>query len=188
MTIDEKLNNFYTSAIDDAEKKSVDILEEYKQSLKQIYDRHEEEELRKEEASILAERDSCIREKNKVLSTESIDIRKRSSEKTKELIDILYTDVEKQLVDYMKTPEYITFLEDQIMEAKNYSRGEEMTLYINSTDADKKAFLEGKAGIPLTISSINFLGGTRAVIHAKHILIDNSFSTKLSEGKESFIL
>lgn len=186
--MEEKLNNFYNAAIEDAKQQSVDIIEEYKNSLQQIFTDHKTEAMRKKEAAILAEEENCIRERNRILSGESIEIRKRASDKAKELIDILYADVEMQLVQYMKTPDYLTFLEKQIEDVKKFSKGDAITLYINPTDSDKKDRLEEKTGAQLTISATDFLGGTRAVIHTKHILIDNSFSTQLSEGKETFTL
>ena len=36
------------------------------------------------------------------------------------------------------------------------------------------------------MSEYSFMGGIRAVIPARHILIDNSFQTKLSEAKRDF--
>lgn len=188
MTMEEKLDNFYNAAIEDARQQSVSLIEEYNNSLQQIYNDHKAEALRKKDLLIHSEEENCIREKNKILSMDSIDIRKRASDRAKELIDVLYADVKQKLIEYMKNPEYLDCLEKQINEAKKYSRGEIMTLYINPSDEAKKTFLEEKTNVELTISATDFLGGTRAVIHTKHILIDNSFSTKLSEGKDTFTL
>ena len=41
--------------------------------------------------------------------------------------------------------------------------------------------------VTLTISAMPFLGGVRAVIPEKNILIDNSFETLLNEERENFI-
>jgi len=38
----------------------------------------------------------------------------------------------------------------------------------------------------IRISQYPFLGGTRAVIISKNVLIDNSFETKLKEAGENF--
>ena len=50
-----------------------------------------------------------------------------------------------------------------------------------------KASLEQKLSVTLTISAMPFLGGVRAVIPEKNILIDNSFETLLNEERENFI-
>ena len=44
-----------------------------------------------------------------------------------------------------------------------------------------------KLSVTLTISAMPFLGGVRAVIPEKNILIDNSFETLLNEERENFI-
>ncbi len=88
----------------------------------------------------------------------------------------------------MKTSEYFDLLAKQITEAKNFAGNEEVTIYINPTDISLKANLEANTKAVLTVSTIDFIGGTRAVIHDKNILIDNSFLTKLEEAKNSITL
>ncbi len=40
----------------------------------------------------------------------------------------------------------------------------------------------------MTVSEYSFMGGTRAVLPGRNILIDNSFESKLAGAKESFQL
>jgi vacuolar-type H+-ATPase subunit E/Vma4 len=86
----------------------------------------------------------------------------------------------------MKTYDKIDLLSKQIMEANVFARGEEIIIYINPSDESLKASLESKTGFTLTISATDFIGGTKAVIKTKNILIDNSFLTKLTEAKDDF--
>ena len=53
--------------------------------------------------------------------------------------------------------------------------------------AKRRLFLHGCPNKTLTISAMPFLGGVRAVIPEKNILIDNSFETLLNEERENFI-
>ena len=188
MTLDEKLDNFFTSAIDSATNQSIEIVSTYKQSLQSIYDDRKEAALRKAESSFRVESDNIIREKNRKLSNESIDIKRRVVDKTSELTDKIFKDVEKLLEEFMTTTPYEDLLAEQITAANLFARGEEITIYINPSDASRKSSLETKTGVELTISTRNFVGGTRAVIHANSILIDNSFLSKFSEAKNSFTL
>ena len=41
-------------------------------------------------------------------------------------------------------------------------------------------------GIAIRISDYSFLGGIRAVIPGRHILVDNSFQTRLEEARHNF--
>ena len=61
-----------------------------------------------------------------------------------------------------------------------------MVVYINPSDADKKQGLEQETGVELTVSSIDFGGGVRAVIRSRNILVDESFVTKL-EQEETYL-
>lgn len=188
MTLDEKLDNFYNSAIEDATAQSVKILDSYEVSLKQMAEEKKNSLKKQAEQRIHTESDNLLREKNKKLSNESMNIKRAISEKTKEKVDILFDDVEKRLSSYMKTPEYQNFLINKIKEAVAFANNDEITIYINPTDAHLKSALEAATQVELTISSIDFLGGIRCVITEKHILIDNSFISKLKEEKSNFKL
>jgi vacuolar-type H+-ATPase subunit E/Vma4 len=118
-----------------------------------------------------------------------MEIRRKVLEKTAEISDRIFSDVRIKLEEYMKTPAYEELLCVQIRKVIDFaSKGDQITIYINPTDADKKARLEEKTGVSLTVSNRDFIGGSRAVIPSRSILIDNSFFTKLEEAKSSFTL
>ena len=68
-----------------------------------------------------------------------------------------------------------------------FAGNDKLTLYLDPSDEAHKASLEQKLSVTLTISAMPFLGGVRAVIPEKNILIDNSFETLLNEERENFI-
>jgi len=188
MTLDEKINQFYTAAMDSATNQTAQVIDEYKQSLQKIYDNHKEDILRKTEISYRLESSDIIREKNRILSSEAITIKRKVSERSVELTTKIFQDVSETLNAFMKTSDYVDLLATQITAANEFARGDEIIVYINPSDESLKTSLESKTGVTLTISSTNFIGGTRAVIHAKSILIDNSFLSKLAEAKNNFML
>lgn len=188
MTLDEKLDLFYDTAMNEATEKNVQIIEEYKKSLQQTYNEHKASELLKAEHTLQLEAEKLKSERNKKLSAEALDIRKKITKKTNELKDILFVQITKQLEEFMKTEDYTHFLVKQIKASKDFAKKDTLTVYINPSDADKKELLEKETATELTISATDFFGGTRAVIHAKNILIDNSFMTRLAEEKEMFKL
>ena len=53
-------------------------------------------------------------------------------------------------------------------------------------DSSKLPSLSAAVNTTLTLSQYSFMGGTRAVVENRHILIDNSFATKLEEEKAAF--
>lgn len=188
MTLDEKLEHFYSSVIDSATKQNIEIVEDYKKTLLKNFDERKEAALRKAEANFRMASDNIIRERNRRLSTETMEIRRKVLEKTAEYSDQIFSDVKEKLYEFMKTPAYDDLLCAQIKSSNGFAKGDVITVYINPSDAEKKSSLEEKTGVSLTISNRDFIGGTRAVIPSHSILIDNSFITKLEEAKSSFTL
>lgn len=188
MTLDEKLEHFYSSVIESATQQNIEIVEEYKKVLKKNFDERKEAAVRKAEANYRMASDNIIRERNRKLSAESMEIRRKVLEKTSEISNQVFQEVGQRLEAYMKTSEYDSLLCAQIKNAKNFAQGDEITVYINPSDAQKISTLEEKTGVSLTVSNRDFIGGTRAVIPSRSILIDNSFLTKLEEAKSSFTL
>ena len=92
-------------------------------------------------------------------------------------------DAEKE---YMKTDEYKELLVSYITKAARFADGNPLTIYINSSDQDKKEFLEKRTGMTVTVSEEDFLGGIRSVIPGRNILIDHSFSGALEKEYEEF--
>jgi len=188
MNLDEKLDHFYSSIIETATQKNIEIVEEYKKILQSDYDERKDAAMRKAEANYQIASDDIVRERNKKLSAESLEIRRKVLEKTAEVADRIFTDVTKKLGDYMKAPEYDELLCTQIKNTLDFAQGDEIMIYLNPSDADKKTTLEEKSGAVLTVSDRDFIGGTRAVISSRSILIDNSFLTRINEAKSSFTL
>ena len=77
-------------------------------------------------------------------------------------------------------------LEAQIKKARDFADGEEIHIYIDPSDKSKQNLLSLHTGCDVRVSEYSFLGGTRAVIASKNILIDNSFETRLKEAEEGF--
>ena len=188
MTLNEKLDNFYTSVIDSATAQSVEILEEYSKALQKIKDERYQAAIKRANNTYRIEIDHIIREKNRKLSKESLDIKRKVLERSAEITDHIYKDVELKLKEFMKTDSYQEYLAGKMKEALDFSRGDEIIIYINPSDESLIPSLEEKTGVKLTLSNRDFFGGIRAVIPSRTILIDHSFLTKLAESKNTFKL
>lgn len=188
MTLDEKLDHFYSSVIESATRQHLEIIKEYKNTLKRNYEERKEAAMRKADAVYRSAVESITRERNRRLSADAMEVRRKILEKTDEYTELIFRDVRQKLDEYMKTPEYVNLLADLITKAKDFAKRDTLTIYINPSDADKKALLEERCGVSLTISDRDFIGGIRAVIPSHKILIDNSFLSKLEDVKNSFTL
>lgn len=187
MTTEEKLKHFLDTCMEDARDRSARMLDEYMSALEKTFEEHQEDARRRAEMQIRLESEKMERELNKQLSIEHISIKRTLSHKQEELKEKLFIEVKDMLANFMETPEYYQLLEDQIQQAITFAGDDNIVIYLDPADESKArelALAHNKT--QLLISEYSFSGGTRAVIPSRHILIDNSFQTKLAEAKENF--
>ena len=187
MTTEEKLQNFYTASIESAQNEAKALLDEHQAALDKIFQEHQEMKHRQAEAELHAEADKLKRETNKAVSAEQLHIKRTLSKKQEDLKAQLFVEVKNKLSTYMDTPAYEQFLYQKIKDALAFAGGEEIIIYIDPADEIHQHSLMQKLGIMPRLSRETFLGGMRAVIPSKNILIDNSFKTQLRNEYDKFI-
>lgn len=187
MTTEEKLKHFLDTCMEDARDRSARMLDEYMSALEKTFEEHQEEAGRRAEMQIRLESEKMERELNKQLSIEHISIKRTLGHKQEELKEKLFVEVKDMLVNFMETPEYDQLLENQIQQAVTFAGDDNIVIYLDPADESKAQDLSlAHNKTQILISEYSFSGGTRAVIPSRHILIDNSFQTKLTEAKENF--
>lgn len=77
-------------------------------------------------------------------------------------------------------------MEDKIKQSLEIAENDSVQIYLTAKDSAKAEELKKRTGITPLISETNFLGGIRAVIPEKNILIDNTFLTAFENEKERF--
>lgn len=191
MTTEEKLQYFYDLSIEAAVTDANNLIDDHKTALDKLFADHKESKLQQAEIELKAESDKLKREFNKEISAKQIQIKRHLSAKRDELRDQLFAEVEQKLLAFKQTPEYLTMLVRQIKAAWDFAGDDEMTIYIDPSDAalvDEIVEHTNIEGFTPTISKESFIGGMRAVIRSKNILIDNSFATLMKDEKERFEL
>ena len=188
MTIEEKLQHLMQYSMEEARKKYDGVLLEYTNTMEEIFQEYQENKKRQENLEIKSESEQLIRENNKRFSEAQVQLRRTLSSMQEELKEKLFVEMKDRLARFAESSDYQRLLVRQLKEAIAFARGEEVILYIDPSDAERKTSLEVEAGAPITVSSYSFMGGTRAVIPGRNILIDNSFETKLAEAREKFKL
>lgn len=163
------------------------MLDDYMSALEQTFKEHQADATRRAEMQLHQETEKIGREINKKLSIEQIGIKRTLGLKQEELKDKLFVELKDMLANFLETPEYQKLLERQVAKAVEFAGNDPIIIYLDPVDEDKVRMLalhHGKAQIK--ISEYSFSGGCRAVIPARHILIDNSFQTRLEEARENF--
>lgn len=186
MTTEEKLQHFLDFCMEDARSRSAKMLDEYTAALEQTFAEHQQDARRRAEQQVALESERIEHETNKKLSLEQIGIKRELGHKQDELKDKIFVELKDVLAKYMETPEYTRLLEKQIRHAREFAGKEFFTIYIDPADETKLNQLALHNSADIRVSEYSFMGGTRAVIPSRHILIDNSFQTKLEEARRDF--
>lgn len=186
MTIDEKLSHFYDITVEDARTKAAAILEEHKEALEKMTAERKALSEENAQAQIKAETANARREVNKALSAEQLTIKRDWTKKQNELKEKLFSEVKELLDSFTKTPEYETYLTGKIKEALAFAENDEISVYLSPEDSALAEKLQQTTGVTIQIAKDSFLGGIRATIPQKNILIDHSFAGNFEAAYKEF--
>ena len=187
MTIEEKMERLQSAAMTEARAQGNAIIEQHRKALENVYEQHKEEAKRQAEIRIKAEQVNIKHQQNMATSKAQLDMKQRLGKTQKKLKKKIFEEVDELLSEYMKTEEYKHLLVEYIEKAAAFADGASMTIYINPTDADKKAFLEEHIGVNVTVSKEDFIGGIRTVVHERNILIDHAFKGAIEREYQKFV-
>lgn len=186
MTTEEKLQHFYEVSMDTAREEATKVLEEYKAALETEMERHKQEKQTASENQFKIESDNAAREINKALSAKHLHIKRKLSKKQQQLKESVFSEVADLLVSFTQKPEYLDWLEGKVKESLDIAQNDSIQIYLTAKDSSLAEELAKRTGITPLISETDFLGGIRAVIPEKNILIDNTFLTAFENEKERF--
>ena len=164
MTLEEKIAHLQETVMTEARSEGNAIIDNHKKALESLFEKHKKEAAAKAETEL-----------------------KRALGKTQNELKVrLFDEVKELLSDFTKTDEYLDYLCSKIREAARFADGEEMTIYISPSDKEKQTELEKRTGMTITISEYDFMGGMRAVIRGRNILIDHSFQAAVDYEYHQF--
>ena len=168
--------SFYDVTIEDAQAKAAGILEEHRKALAQMTEKHKADSQENAQVQIKAETANARREINKALSAEQLTIKRDWTKKQNELKEKLFAEVKTQLENFRNTPDYPAYLENKIKEALDFAEQDKINIYISPEDSALLPDLVERTKAFITVSAEDFLGGIKATIPHKNILIDHSFA------------
>ncbi len=186
MKTEEKLQHFLDISERDARTEAQELVESCQEELEQNFNSFKEEKDREAENAINAENSRSSREINRRLSTSQMDIKRQWSKKQEELKGQLFQEVKEKLQAFIQTPDYIEYLKKKIRKAIDFAGDDEIRVYLSSGDKELLPSLSADTGVALELSERNFIGGMRAEIEKKNILIDDSFLSAFEKERESF--
>lgn len=187
MTLEEKIADLRTTSMEQARAEGNAIIDSHREALEKIFEDHKAEALRQSETRIKAETTNARLSLNQAAAKSQLEIKRRQGKVQQELKDKVFEEVMELVKDYMKTDAYNDFLIKCIQQAEHYAGQDPVVIYINPSDEPKRSDLSDATGVDLTVSAEDFIGGVRAVIRSRNILIDNSFKTQLRNEYDKFI-
>ena len=187
MTLEEKIAHLQSTSMEEARAEGNAIIDNYRDALQKVLEDHKEETLRQTETRIKAETVSAKQQLNRAMAKSQIELKREQGKVQQELKDQIFKEAMSLVEDFMHTEQYEDYLVKCIHKAVSFAPGEAMVIYINPSDELRRSELEDATGIKLTISAEDFIGGIRAVIRSRNILIDNSFSTALRNEYDKFL-
>ena len=187
MTLEEKISHLQATSMEQARAEGNAIIDAHREALEKIFEDHRAEALRQSETRVKAETTNAKPSLNQAAAKSQLEIKRRQGKVQQELKDKVFEEVLGLVNDYMKTEAYDDFLIKCIQQAKHFAGREPVVIYINLSDESKRSDLSDATGVHLTISAEDFIGGVRAVIRSRNILMDNSFKTQLRNEYDKFL-
>ena len=187
MTIEEKISHLQAAAMEEARTEGNAIMKKHEDALMGVFEQHRIEATRQSDMRVNAERVHAKQQLNMAMSKAQLELKRELGKTQKELKKELFREVEELIRDFMKTEEYKRLLIEYINKSARFADGAAMTIYINPTDEDKKDYLEEHTGMALTVSKEDFIGGVRAVIRERNILIDHAFKGAIEKEYREFV-
>ncbi|MDD3402021.1 MAG: V-type ATP synthase subunit E [Hespellia sp.] len=174
--------------MENARAESNAIIDSHRDALEKLYQDHKEEALRQSETRIKSETIKAKQDLNKAMAKAQLEIKRMQGTVQQELKDKLFKEVYDLTQDFMKTEAYEDLLIKWIKNALEFAGGQEnVVFYINPSDEARQSDLRDATGVNLIISREDFIGGMRAVIHDRNILIDHSFKTNIDDEYAKFL-
>lgn len=187
MTVEEKIAHLRTTSMEQARAEGNAIIDSHREALEKVFEDHKAEALRQSETRIKAETTNARLSLNQAAAKSQLEIKRRHGKVQQELKDKVFKETLELVKDFMRTEAYDDFLVKCIRSAERFAGNADLVIYINPSDEAKRSDLEDATGVHLTISAEDFIGGVRAVIRSRNILMDNSFKTQLRNEYDKFI-
>lgn len=186
MDINRKLDIFYRAVMEAADAKSAELLEEQGKGFERELEEYEVSRKQEEQRRIRQAEEKLRREVNRTTAAQLLELKKEYHSSQEECREELFSIVQEKLAAYRATDAYARQLSEMARRAKDFAKGAELTIYLSPADAAHSAALAAETGCPVLVGDEDFIGGIRAVIPEKNVLLDESFSTKLAREREEW--
>ena len=186
MDIEEKYKAFYNVVLEEAKVQKDKILQETHAEFTRLSTQYENSLIEKNNKQIKHEKEQLERKSSQRIITFNKDARRQLIDKRETLTNKVFLGVSSQLEAFTQSPEYLDSLVESCNEAKALLSCEEIIVYLNEQDYEKRATLEAISGVQVKRQEENAIGGLIASNLEGNMILDKTFNARLDEAKKSF--
>lgn len=192
LELSDKLKKFSTEVLGEASQLSKKQWENFLEKQKADFDKKETEYLESGYQYIQNGLKQIDKEKSSLVSKSLMENKQKVLRKRMEIVDEIFGDLKKKLVDFTATPDYRTLLENRIEKTIQMLGEGKKKIVLSVSDSAKIAGLEKKyPGISFETESRQtkngIIGGCRGYHLDNHVFYDNSFAEQMSKQREDFL-
>lgn len=187
LTVEEKMEHFKNVSLEDASKKSNELLTNYKHDLDEQFEKHKKQYTETSKIIEDTKISEAKLEAKRALAKAQAEIKREVSNHHNEIKNYIFSEVNKKIDAYKQTAAYKEALISHIKSVKEQFEGEDILFLIDKSDENLLSSLKDQVK-NIEISNTPFVGGIKAMIEARNILVDYSFKTKLSEEQDNFTI
>lgn len=182
MKTEEKLNEFKRLAVSEAENIRVKNLKHINIKIKEEASKGIKEAEALSKLKIDEEFHKSSQARNKELLEAKNLCKRKLIDLRKEYENNIFEHVERKLHEFTKTEQYVPYL---ISSIKKVLKGG-MDIYFVKQDMMHTKIIKEELNINILESDEDFIGGFKAIMPNKNMVIDNSFKSRLLEERERF--
>ncbi len=192
LELSEKLKKFSAEVLGEATETTQKQWETFLQEQKKDYDQKESEYLEDGYTTIQAGLKKLEKEKNSRLSKALMENHQRILQRRTEIVDHIFTELEKRLIDFTQTEEYLSLLRARIRRTIERLGEGKKRIILTAADrqrwpqlADEFADVAWETEKRQTKSGM--IGGCQGYQQEGNVFYDDSFAGQIQEQRERFL-
>ena len=192
LELSEKLKKFSAEVLGEATETTQKQWETFLQEQKKDYDQKESEYLEDGYTTIQAGLKKLEKEKNSRLSKALMENHQRILQRRTEIVDHIFTELEKRLIDFTQTEEYLSLLRARIRRTIERLGEGKKRIILTVADrqrwpqlADEVADVAWETEKRQTKSGM--IGGCQGYQQEGNVFYDDSFAGQIQEQRERFL-
>ncbi len=191
--VDDKLEKFTRTVMMEVTQKRAEILKKAEQDKSKAYEQKELDFLETAYECIQMEIRNARKEKHEEISRAVMERKRILFQKRSEIIEEVFSDLENEIVAFIKSQDYEAFLLDRVKKGCTTVGIGEILVYLNAPDMKLAKHIKEKIAKELDITIHveeevqDIMGGCKVLNKTKNIIVDYSILSNIEQQREEFL-